>query len=347
MVHSDEQAQAGGAHMAAREDDIAFRIIDLLLAHGLSTAPLHYAVAHAHLDGSHPAISAAIDAQRTQGKPFDACFMAELYEEHLAAEAIRHACGVGSDVARLLDGLLDQLQQADAGSSNFKASLDENIGRLDPAGSSQHLKTVAQRLLEAALKASESNDVLKQNLEVADQEARQLRSELARHRRETLTDPLTGLLNRRGMELEMARVFADEADGQSAMLVLDIDHFKHVNDTYGHAVGDVVIRKVAQAVRQLIPEGAVPVRYGGEEFAVLLPPCSPEQACGVAEKIRRSIEKLRLVRRHDKLAIAQFTLSVGVAMRALGDDLEGLFQRADQALYRAKSGGRNQVMLAA
>ena len=347
MVHSDEQAQAGGAHMAAREDDVAFRIIDFLLAHGLSTAPLHYAVAHAHLDGGHPAISAAIDAQRAQGKPLDTFFMAELYEEHLAADAIRHARGVGSDVARLLDSLLDQLQQADAGSSDFKASLDENIGRLDPAGGSQHLKTVAQRLLEAALKASERNDMLRQNLEAADHEARQLRGELERHRRETLTDPLTGLLNRRGMEVEMARVFADHAHDPSAMLVLDIDHFKRVNDTYGHAVGDVVIRKVAQTVKTLIPGGAVPVRYGGEEFAVLLPQCSAEQARGVAEKIRQTIEKLRLVRRHDKLAIAQFTISVGVAMRALGDDLEVLFQRADQALYRAKSGGRNQVMLAA
>ena len=145
----------------------------------------------------------------------------------------------------------------------------------------------------------------------------------------------------------MARVLSEDAEAGASMMVLDIDHFKRINDTYGHAVGDVVIRKVAQTVKRLIPGSAVPVRYGGEEFAVLLPQCSTEQARGIAETIRDTVEKLRLVRRHDKMAISQFTISIGVAKRGLRDDMETLFQRADKALYEAKSGGRNRVMLAA
>ncbi|MCZ4306995.1 GGDEF domain-containing protein [Zoogloeaceae bacterium G21618-S1] len=347
MTTSEMESSATPMNAAVRGDDVAFRVIDFLFAHCLSTTPVHYAVVHAYFDGKHQEISAAIDGQLAAGKPLDAFFVAELYEEHLAAEAIRRYRGVGTDVERLLDGLMESLRTADQGSSEYQASLQENIGSIGRSNDALHIKQVAKSLLESALKASETNAVLKKNLETADQEARQLRGELERHRRETMTDPLTGLLNRRGMEVEMARVLSEDAEGGASMMVLDIDHFKRINDTYGHAVGDVVIRKVAQTVKRLIPGSAVPVRYGGEEFAVLLPQCSTEQARGIAETIRDTVEKLRLVRRHDKMAISQFTISIGVAKRGLRDDMESLFQRADKALYEAKTGGRNRVMLAA
>ena len=347
MTTSEVEAPVSPMDAAVRQDDIAFRVIDFLFEHQLSTTPVHYAVAHAYFDGQHTEIAAAVDAQLAAAKPLDAFFIAELYEEHLAAEAIRRFRGVGTDVERLLDGLLDNLRTADEGSAEFHEALQENIGNIDAASDAVHLQQVAQSLLESALKARETNAVLKQNLEAADQEARQLRSELEKHRRETMTDPLTGLLNRRGMEVEMARALTEDVDGESAMLVLDIDHFKRINDTYGHAVGDVVIRKVAQTVRKLIPGEAVPVRYGGEEFAVLLPHCSTERATGIAESIRQTIEKLRLVRRTDKMAISQFTISIGVARRVQRDNVDSLFQRADKALYDAKTSGRNRVMLAA
>lgn len=347
MTSSEMESTATPMDPAVPDDDVAFRVIDFLFAHRLSTTPVHYAVAHAYFDGKHQEISAAIDGQLEMGKSLDAFFVSELYEEYLAAEAIRRFRGVGTDVERLLDGLMESLRTADQGSSEYQASLQENIGSIGESNDALHLKQVAQSLLESALKASETNEVLKKNLETADQEARQLRSEIEKHRRETMTDPLTGLLNRRGMEVEMARVLSEDAEGEASMMVLDIDHFKRINDTYGHAVGDVVIRKVAQTVKRLIPGSAVPVRYGGEEFAVLLPQCSTEQATGIAESIRDTIEKLRLIRRHDKMAISQFTISIGVARRGLRDDMETLFQRADKALYEAKTGGRNRVALAA
>ena len=225
--------------------------------------------------------------------------------------------------------------------------MQQNIEQIGDSADSAKLQKVAQSLLQAAVTASANNTALKENLAAADQEAKQLRDELEKHRRETMTDPLTGLYNRRGMESEMAKLFSAQEIERTSMLVLDIDHFKRINDTYGHAVGDVVIRKVAETLRGLIPDGAVPVRFGGEEFAVLLPESSPDHAQTLAEKIRNTIERLKLIRRQDKMAISQFTISIGVAMRALSDDLDSLFQRADKALYEAKTSGRNRVVLAA
>jgi diguanylate cyclase len=128
-----------------------------------------------------------------------------------------------------------------------------------------------------------------------------------------------------------------------AMLVLDIDHFKKVNDTYGHAVGDVVLRHVADAIRKCIRGEDIAVRYGGEEFVILLPRTSLQGAMIVAETLRHRVEEMRLVRRHDNLRLEPVTASLGVAVRRPGDGQESFFQRADQALYISKSLGRNRV----
>ena len=332
---------------SAPANDLAFRVVDFLLSHKLSTAPLNYAVAHSYFKSDNAPIKAAIDARISAGKPLEAFFMSELYEEHLTPESVRRFQGVGGEVERLLDGLIDNLKAADEGSASFEASLQQNIEQIGDSADSAKLQKVAQSLLQAAVTASANNTALKENLAAADQEAKQLRDELEKHRRETMTDPLTGLYNRRGMESEMAKLFSAQEIERTSMLVLDIDHFKRINDTYGHAVGDVVIRKVAETLRGLIPDGAVPVRFGGEEFAVLLPESSPDHAQTLAEKIRNTVERLKLIRRQDKMAISQFTISIGVAMRALSDDLDSLFQRADKALYEAKTSGRNRVVLAA
>ncbi|WP_341648906.1 GGDEF domain-containing protein [Thauera humireducens] len=205
------------------------------------------------------------------------------------------------------------------------------------------LRAIAQNLAQAALAANESNAALKKSLEATEQETRLLRGELDKHRREAMVDPLTGLLNRRGMLIEAAKLF-DSSDGPPALLVMDIDHFKRINDTYGHAVGDIVIQKVAEAMLAIAPDQAMTARFGGEEFVMLVPNASIDRAQQLAEKVRTSIERLRLVRRHDKLEIAPFTISVGVALRQREESIEPLFDRADKALYRAKHNGRNCVV---
>lgn len=322
------------------------QVLDFLAERALSASPIHYWVAHEYLQGNNPELAQAINECIASGKTFDAFFVRDLYERFIAAESFRQFRGMGDDMERLLGGLIDNLREADRSATGFKDSLSENITQLERAEDPHKLKAVAQNLLKAAVAASANNEALQKNLDSTELEARNLRNELEKQRRESITDPLTGLFNRRGMELEMARVFGLSQDGPAAMLVLDIDHFKKINDTYGHAVGDVVIRKVAETMTSMTPKDAVSVRFGGEEFIVLLPGASPELARAVGEKIRQTIERLRLIRRHDKLAISAFTISIGVATRTGGDTLDTLFDRADKALYEAKSSGRNRVISA-
>lgn len=151
-------------------------------------------------------------------------------------------------------------------------------------------------------------------------------------------DQLTGLYNRRRMDellsYEISRLHEGETFG---LLVLDIDHFKDINDTYGHEVGDTVLKEVTQCVNDVTRAHDILSRWGGEEFMCLATHASLEQATGLAERIRHYIE------RHSFTDVGHLTVSIGVANATSADTIRTLFNRADAALYEAKHLGRNRV----
>lgn len=171
--------------------------------------------------------------------------------------------------------------------------------------------------------------------------AQQLRENLERKAHEAATDALTGLANRRSLDqLLDAWLLRPPTQQGLAVLMLDIDHFKSVNDRYGHAVGDATLKAFAERVRAQLRASDQCARYGGEEFAVLLPGASPEKALEVAERLRAAVAARPLVEQPR----VDNTVSVGVAWVAAGDGAKELLQRADAALYEAKRGGRNRVV---
>jgi diguanylate cyclase (GGDEF)-like protein len=172
--------------------------------------------------------------------------------------------------------------------------------------------------------------------------ARQFRRSRNLHRM-AMTDPLTGIANRRHIEELARRALAHAgAHGEPlCVLVLDVDHFKAVNDAFGHAVGDQVLVRVAQACKQALRRFDLLGRMGGEEFLIVLPDTSLEVAMQIAERLRRKVESLPLASLAPGL---QITASVGAAETDHeADDLPELVRRADTAMYRAKDAGRNRV----
>ena len=123
----------------------------------------------------------------------------------------------------------------------------------------------------------------------------------------------------------------------------DLDFFKKFNDTHGHQAGDQIIRLVAQTFKRGLKGQDTAARYGGEEFAIILPHTVLDNAVRVAEVLRRTVANKEVVNRTNQQKLGQITISVGVAQYRHGEALEGLIERADAALYRAKQGGRNRV----
>jgi diguanylate cyclase (GGDEF)-like protein len=159
-------------------------------------------------------------------------------------------------------------------------------------------------------------------------------------------DALTGLHNRRWLEEMYTRELSRSNSGNLHLsaFMLDIDHFKNINDTFGHLVGDQVLIAVSKAILHCLRPNDMPVRYGGEEFTVFLPGTSIENAKIVAERLRACVEamKIPLPEKKDFISV---TVSVGFTERKDGDSVETIIKRADDALYHAKESGRNRVCL--
>ncbi len=153
------------------------------------------------------------------------------------------------------------------------------------------------------------------------------------------TDLLTGTLNRRGFQDQLTRELERSAGRECrlALLLVDLDHFKRVNDDYGHAVGDAVLVEFSKLMGRLVRTSDVIGRWGGEEFVILLRRPERGEALHLADRLQRSVEE------HDFPRIGRLTASFGVAELGARDTLEELFDQADDALYRAKSSGRNRA----
>ena len=159
-----------------------------------------------------------------------------------------------------------------------------------------------------------------------------------------LVDPLTGLNNRRFLENHLATML-DNARMRRApltLMILDIDHFKQVNDTYGHDAGDEVLKGFADRLRGVVRGGDLLCRLGGEEFVIVMPGVDVAAAARIAERARLAIEEEPFVIDPATGAIS-VTVSIGVAGHAPDDDAAALYRRADRALYRSKAEGRNRV----
>ncbi|MCB9602990.1 MAG: diguanylate cyclase [Sandaracinus sp.] len=191
----------------------------------------------------------------------------------------------------------------------------------------------------------EEKDELLRAKDSLEKELRELTQSL---KHDASTDALTGLPNRRAFDKHCARMMA-EADATGSplsLLVLDLDFFKRVNDSYGHAAGDAVLARLARLLlAELRPEDS-PARFGGEEFVVLLPGTTTVQALAVAERVRKRVESTRVLTAERRIAM---TVSIGVSTyrRGRADEAQALFERSDAALYEAKRRGRNCVVVAA
>ena len=161
---------------------------------------------------------------------------------------------------------------------------------------------------------------------------------------ENITDSLTGLFNRRYMEQRMKEEVtrAQRYDLPLSLLMLDIDHFKKINDTCGHQAGDKVLQNLGKIIINIVRESDIAVRYGGEEIIIITPHTKVAVASSLAERLRATIESADLLEAGGNNSPGSVTVSIGVAELG-GDTIQGLIKKADQAMYRAKQEGRNRI----
>jgi len=252
---------------------------------------------------------------------------------------------VGTKVSREVEELVDTLQLSADATSDYGHALEKASNKIKSVTDPKKLQTYVTHLVKSTQKAVSSNRKLESQLLESKKQIETLQSSLEAIRYESLTDELTTLNNRKHFENSIERMvdqFSESGRG-FALLLTDIDHFKNFNDTYGHQTGDQVLRLVALAVKQNVKAQDIACRYGGEEFAILLPNVTLKDAAEIGERIRLAVMSKELVKRSTGENLGRVTISVGVATYQEMDTAHSIVSRADEALYAAKNGGRNLV----
>ena len=210
----------------------------------------------------------------------------------------------------------------------------------------ESLQGLVSSLTEATNKVLDHHSVLERRLSDSSREVNRLRKHLDQVRMEAMTDALTNLANRKSFD-EALDSHCDRGDGELLTLaVIDIDHFKRFNDTWGHQTGDQVLRYVASVLARIGRAPRMAARYGGEEFGLLFPNETATAVERLLNEARTEIASRVLKRRSTNEDLGSVTISAGVAQREYGEDAFDLLDRADKALYQSKNAGRNQVTLA-
>ena len=320
--------------------------LPLMNRHGVPMTPRNYAVWFEYVAGGNAALTEEIDRRVAAQQPFTEAANDELYQQFVSE------CDVGAfqrirvEMRQMLREVGASLMNAGQDAERFGGRLSGTMQQLERSQSLDDLRDAVRTLSDEAREMRESTHALKAHFDAKTREIQTLQQELDQARRRALTDTLTGLANREALYDALERAMGDGADlGQPLCLLLaDIDHFKRVNDTHGHLVGDRVIRFVAQTLKRMTKGKDTAARFGGEEFAVVLPDTPTNGAVALAENIRKAVAEARLVRSDTREPLGQITISIGVGCFRPGEERDGLIERADQALYAAKQAGRNRVV---
>jgi len=256
-------------------------------------------------------------------------------------EQIRDA---GDQLSRELESVSSAITKAQKSNEVYSLTLASASGELTEADAPQVKKVIAN-LAGATRKVQAENASLEKRLAESTAEVNRLKEHLEQVRRDATTDSLTNLANRKAFDDEAERALADAGESGERLILalLDIDHFKNFNDTWGHQTGDQVIRFVASVIGRVAAMPRFAGRYGGEEFAMLFPGEAAEQVHACLEEIRCEISSRMLKRRSTNEDLGTITISSGMAEWVKGEDLISLMERADGALYASKRNGRNKT----
>ena len=323
-------------------------VLPLLSKCKIPANPINYSVCYEYVSGKNLSLQEVLDEQIKDDQPLTPELTQQLYKQFVLNGASDKFDAIGQGLKELVQQTLSNVETTENTANISAANITDKSAKLSGADNIADVKEIVQGIIVETKQLVEASSGLKSRLHETNQEVESLRQELEHMKEAAKTDALTGLLNRRAFDMEMDSLItnAQASADTTFLLLLDIDHFKRINDSYGHLVGDKVLRYTAKLLQQFVKDGGMVARYGGEEMAILLRRVDQVKATKTANEIREALAKSRLQRKDSGESIGQVTISIGVSVLQIGDTVESLIERADTALYRAKESGRNQVVVA-
>ncbi len=320
------------------------KVLPLMSRQGVPTIPQNYAVWFDYVTSRNEELKREVERRIAEGVEFTPALCRRIYEQYYVDEVRAEVDGLRESMRDAVEAVLKELGDLGTDINHYSGVLDDCTDRLDGDLDQDDVKRLIVTLARETRRAKDRSSEVESALGGMAEELADLRAQVNRLSRDSRTDALTGIANRRAFDEVMRKMVADaeEREEHLCLILADIDHFKSFNDTHGHLVGDSVLRNVAQEMEQCVKGRDMVARYGGEEFAVLLPNTRLEGALMLAESIRAIVE---LEAYSDGAASAEHKvkLSLGVAQFRKGETISTFIERADACLYRSKERGRNCV----
>jgi diguanylate cyclase len=319
--------------------------IPLLLKHKISAEPINYALWYTYVSNDSKQLTEALDQATEQNRPISNSKARELYRNYLSEKDEVDSWQLRQSLEAMLIELNQSVYDTRATTNSFKNTMDnclDGLAKVEKEGLTiEEVMSLVRNMVKETQHIRKTTLGFSSALNSAEEEIRSLRAQLQESQQDALYDSLTGLYNRRYFDDELDAMLSK---GNFSLLLLDIDHFKKINDNHGHLLGDLVLKSVARKLQTGCRDGAQAFRYGGEEFAIILPNSNLTVARQIADVMRRSIEKMNVKDRRTGVVLDGITASVGVAQVQKDMGAVELIEQADKQLYEAKRLGRNRVM---
>jgi diguanylate cyclase len=309
--------------------------------------PRNYEIWYIYATGYNTALNQVINESLERNGRLTDVELDQIYDTYLSqGRTTDRIDKIGARVVGEIDDVMTLIADALGTTASFDDNLKGATQKLSLANDRDQVKAIVERLVSSTREMQSANKALEDRLTSSKQEISSLQRNLEAIRTESLTDPLTGLGNRKHFDRSVDEAVRNAAatGHPLSLLMMDIDHFKSFNDNYGHLTGDQVLRLVGMSLKQSIKGQDFTARYGGEEFAVVLPNTPLRQAIIVADNIRRMVMSKELKKKSTGEILGRVTMSAGVSTLKSGEDCDALIERADSCLYAAKRNGRNRVI---
>lgn len=338
------------SHSLDKAIEISQKVSDRLQEVGLPPTPEIYELWYVYFADMNPEVTRAIDILAANEQRFTKERCQELHQRFLSDAKENERVHQASDkIQETIKGVTGAVSNVKSATSQYNSTLETARKSFDTQDMS---KDDMQKILSMVM--HDTNDMITKNKKLEEELMKsssvmqELRRDLEMVRKEALTDGLTNLANRKAFDAEIQTLIEEARKGGVALslIMMDIDHFKSFNDNFGHQIGDQVLRLVARTLTDGVKGRDIACRYGGEEFAILLPETNIQGALMVGNALRKTVASKDIINRATGEKIAQITLSGGAAEYVDKESIEGFISRADAALYAAKNGGRNQIAAA-
>ncbi len=318
--------------------------IPLMVKYNIPPNPLNYALWYTYVSNKVPNLNYQMDQTLETYGTCPTILSEQLFREHVISDELSDNDAAQAQLIALTSSLSEHVNDAAEHTSNYSLLLEDSLDALNDPHKSPPIEEIINKLARNTASITEATSQFQQQIAAAQEEISALKEELQKTRQDARIDPLTGLFNRRVFDTELEQIIGASSPPITSLIMIDIDFFKKFNDEYGHLMGDKVLQYFGKLLKDECKEPTLAVRFGGEEFAILLIGQPLSLAAELAENMRHKIQAIRIKQKKTGQVISSITASFGVAQLTSNESAEQFIERADKALYAAKSEGRNRVI---